>query len=83
MDLYEKFARVMTRRSFLGAGAVALGFPGAALSSASAERRSQVRLRLALLPPTGPHPIGTVQLVFLHEYTKFENPAEDTGPEPE
>jgi replicative DNA helicase len=28
-------------------------------------------------------PIGTVQLVFLHEYTKFENPAEDTGPEPE
>jgi replicative DNA helicase len=28
-------------------------------------------------------PVGTIDLVFLHEYTKFENPAKDTGELPD
>jgi hypothetical protein len=39
----------LTRRSFLGAGAVALGLPVAAFGAASAARREHVQVRLKLL----------------------------------
>jgi hypothetical protein len=53
---------VLTRRSFLAAGVVALGLPASAGGAAPVAHRHRVRLRLTLLAPTGPHAIGTVQL---------------------
>jgi predicted dienelactone hydrolase len=53
---------VLTRRSFLATGVVALGLPACACGAAPVAHRHQVRLRLTLLAPTGPHAIGTVQL---------------------
>lgn len=53
---------VLTRRSFLVAGVVALGLPASAYGAAPLAHGHRVRLRLALSAPTGPHAIGTVQL---------------------
>lgn len=55
-------ALILTRRSFLVAGAVALGLPTSAFGAAPVASRNRSRLRLALFPPTGRYPIGTVQL---------------------
>ena len=52
----------LTRRSFLAAGAVALGLPASAWGAMSSARRDRVRLHLRLFAPTGPYAIGTVQL---------------------
>jgi predicted dienelactone hydrolase len=53
---------VLTRRSFLAAGVVALGLPASASDAAPLAHGHRVRLRLTLPVPTGPHTIGTVQL---------------------
>ena len=53
---------VLTRRSFLAAGAVALGLPASACGAAPVAHGHRVRLRLTLSAPTGPHAIGTAQL---------------------
>jgi predicted dienelactone hydrolase len=53
---------VVTRRSFLAAGAVALSFPASASGAARVGRGRRARLRLKLLATTGPYAIGTVQL---------------------
>jgi hypothetical protein len=53
---------VLTRRSFLTAGVVALGLPASARGAAPVAHRHRVRLRLTLLAPTGPYGIGTVQV---------------------
>jgi dienelactone hydrolase len=52
----------LTRRSFLAAGAVALSLPASASGAGRVARRREARLRLALLAPTGPYAIGTVEL---------------------
>lgn len=51
---------ILTRRSFLAAGALALGLPASAVGAASAAH--PMRLRLTIFPPTGPYAVGTVQL---------------------
>jgi hypothetical protein len=51
---------VLTRRSFLAAGVVALGLSASACGAVADGHR--VRLRLTLSAPTGPYAIGTVQL---------------------
>jgi predicted dienelactone hydrolase len=53
---------VLTRRSLLAAGAVALGLPASAARAARVAQGPRARLRLTLLAPTGPYAIGTVQL---------------------
>ena len=53
---------VLTRRSFLAAGLVALGLPGTARGAAPLADGHRVRLRLTLSAPTGPYGIGTVQV---------------------
>jgi dienelactone hydrolase len=53
---------VLTRRSFLAAGVVALGLPASACGAAPLDYGHRVRLRLTLLAPTGPYAIGTEQL---------------------
>jgi hypothetical protein len=53
---------VLTRRSFLAAGVVALSLPASAWGAGPLAHGRRVRLRLTLLAPTGPHAIGTVQL---------------------
>ena len=52
----------LTRRSFLTAGAVALGAPASAWGATSTARRDRVRLQLQLFAPTGPYAVGTVQV---------------------
>jgi dienelactone hydrolase len=53
---------VLTRRSFLAAGAVALSLPASASGAAWVADGRRARLRLSLSAPTGPYAIGTVQL---------------------
>ncbi len=53
---------VLTRRSFLAAGVVALGLSASACGAAPVAHGHRVRLRLTLWAPTGPYAIGTVQL---------------------
>lgn len=60
---------VLTRRSFLAAGVVALGLPASACGAAPLTHEHGVRLRLTLSAPTGPHAIGTVQL-HLVDYSR-------------
>jgi len=52
----------LTRRSFLAAGAIGLGFPASGWGATSAADRERVRLQLKLFAPTGQYAIGTVQL---------------------
>ena len=53
---------ILTRRSFLAAGAVALGLPTPAFGATPVASGNRVRLRLTLFPPTGRYALGTVQL---------------------
>jgi predicted dienelactone hydrolase len=53
---------LLTRRSFLAAGAAALALPASASGATRLAHADLAGLRLTLLPPTGPHAIGTVQL---------------------
>jgi dienelactone hydrolase len=52
----------LTRRSFLAAGAVALGLPASTCGAVTAGNGDLARVRLKLFAPTGPYAIGTVQL---------------------
>jgi predicted dienelactone hydrolase len=55
----------LTRRSFLGASALALGLSGTTWAAGSAAFGERVGVRLSLPSPTGPYPIGIVQLLLV------------------
>jgi dienelactone hydrolase len=60
-------APVLTRRSFLAASTLALGLPATANGQTPIARTAGGQLRLTLLAPTGPYPIGTVQLHLIDQ----------------